>query len=370
MGHARKQLLSIYISSICNLRCTYCALSSGRLNIDKEDLVIDLPFAYKGIDDFFRDFPSRGVRFYSSGEVTTQMDTFKKITEYIKGKNEPNTYLELQTNGFFSDETSNWIENNMDFVWISFDGLPVYQDKNRPTANGRKTSDVVVNNIKKFSDSNIIDIGIRVTLTPEMLDHQIEIIDYLDKLKIKYISVERAYSSVNHNLYTEEKTSPEYFAKKFVEAFNYSSNKGIFYNHFNMVNFDEPCRFFCRSCIPYPHLTTDGYVTCCDMAPYGKDKYKDYTLPDLVYGKYDYNTNRIIYDEEQIYRIRQKNVDILSKTICKDCDIVENCVGGCLGQSYNNSGKIVSKCDWDCAVTKYLAQHLPLNKAIYPILHP
>ena len=203
-----------------------------------------------------------------------------------------------------------------------------------------------------------------------MIDRQKDIIDFLSTLNIKYISIERAYSSVNNQLFTEEKTDPIYFADKFIEAYYYAAEKGIFYNHFNMVNFDEPCRFFCRSCVPYPHLTTDGYVTCCDMAPYGKEKYQRYTLPALVYGKYDHEKNRIIYDEERIHLIRQKNVDVLSKTICKNCEIIENCAGGCLGQSYNNTGEIVSKCDWDCAVTKHLAKYLPLNDGLYPVLHP
>lgn len=370
MGHARKQMLSIYVSSICNLKCRYCALSSGKLSIDKEDLVIDLNFAFKGIDDFFRDYPSRGIRFYSAGEVTTQMNTFKLITQYIRKKNEPNIYLELQTNGYFSENNAIWIENNMDFIWISFDGLPEFQDVNRPTVSGEKSSYVVIKNIEKFSNSEKVNVGIRVTLTPNMIDRQKEIIDFLDSLNIKYISVERAYSSVNNQLFTEEETDPIYFARKFLEAYKYASKKGIFYNHFNMVNFDEPCRFFCRSCVPYPHLTTDGYVTCCDMAPYGKEKYRAYTLPGLVYGKYDCNKNMIHYDEEQIYHIRQKNVDNLSKKICKGCDIIANCAGGCLGQSYNNTGEIISKCDWDCAVTKYLAKHLPLNNGLYPVLHP
>ncbi len=370
MGHARKQMLTIYVSSICSLKCKYCALSSGRLNVNKEDLVIDLDFAFKGIDDFFRDYPSRGVRFYSSGEVTTQMDTFKKITQYIKGKNEKNTYLELQTNGYFKEDYAAWIEDNMDFIWVSFDGLPEFQDANRPTVSGKASSDVIIKNIEKFSNSCKVDIGIRVTLTPNMIDRQKEIIDFLNGFSIKYISVERAYSSVNNQLFTEESTDPIYFAKRYIEAYYYASSKGIFYNHFNMVNFDEPCRFFCRSCIPYPHLTTDGYVTCCDMAPYGKEIYREYTLPALVYGKYEREKNRIIYDENQIYQIRQKNVENLSQTVCKGCNIIENCVGGCLGQSYNNTGEIVSKCEWDCAVTKYLAQYLPLNKELYPILHP
>ena len=225
---------------------------------------------------------------------------------YIKSKNEQGTYLELQTNGFFSEENARWIANNIDFVWVSFDGLPEFQDRNRPTVNGKGSSDVVIRNIVLFSHSKDIDIGCRVTLTPVMVDRQLEIIDYLNDLGIKFISVERAYSSVNNQLFTEDASDPIYFADRFVEAFNYAKSKGIFYNHFNMVNFDEPCRFFCRSCIPYPHLTTDGYVTCCDMAPYGKEKYLKYSLPDLVYGKYDKENNIIIYDEDQIHKIRQK----------------------------------------------------------------
>jgi radical SAM protein with 4Fe4S-binding SPASM domain len=345
-------------------------LSSGEPPIDKSDQVIDRKFAFRGIDDFFRDYPSRGVRFYSAGEVTTQMSVFKDIVEYIKNKNEPNLYLELQTNGFFSQSNADWIEENMDFAWISFDGLPEYQNRNRPTPDGRDSADVVVKNLERFGKSSKIGIGCRVTLTPDMIDHQKEIINFLIDLNIKYVSIERAYSSVNNQLFSEEGSDPEYFAEKFLEAFNYAKERGVFYNHFNMVNFDEPSRFFCRSCIPYPHLTTDGYVSCCDMAPYGKPQYLQYSLPDLVYGKYDAERDIIIYDEDQIHKIRQKNAENLSRSVCKDCDIVYNCAGGCLGQSYNNTGEICSKCDWDCAVTKYLARRMPRNQGLYPILHP
>lgn len=370
MGHARKQLLSIYVTSNCSLRCKYCALSSGEPQIDSDDQVIDLNFAFRGVDDFFRDYPSRGIRFYSAGEVTTQMEVFKNIVEYIQSKNEANTYLELQTNGYFSENNANWIEDNMNFIWISFDGLPKYQKVNRPTKDGKDSTNVVVQNIKRFALSKKIEVGCRATLTPDMIEHQKEIIDYLNNLNIKYISVERAYSSVNNKLFTEEETDPIYFADKFIEAYNYAKSKGIFYNHFNMVNFDEYSRFFCRSCIPYPHLTTDGYISCCDMAPYGNPKYSQYSLPDLVYGEYDSDRDLIIYDEDKIYKIRQKNAHNLSKTICKDCDIVYNCAGGCLGQSYNNTGEICSKCEWDCAVTKHLSKFLPMNKGLYPVLHP
>lgn len=370
MGHARKQLLSIYVNAKCNLKCKYCALATGEFKINKEDQTIDLDFVKRGILDFFRDYPSRGIRFYGAGEPTIELSIIAKIVEFVKSTNEKNTYFELQTNGFFNKEKAIWIENNMDFVWISFDGLPKYQNSNRPTISGKPSADVVVDNIKHFSTSQKIEVGVRATLTPEMFTHQKEIIDFLDDLGVKYISVERAFASVNNQGYIPEDNDPIFFAKLYLEAFYYAKEKGIFYNNFNMVNFDEPVRFFCRSCVPYPHLTTDGYVSCCDMAPFGKNEYIQFSLEELIYGKYDKDKDRIVYDEEKIAKIRQKNADYLSRTECKGCDIVYNCAGGCLGQSYNETGCIRGKSEWDCIVTKYLAKHMPLNQGLYPILHP
>ncbi len=370
MGHARKQLLSIYVVAKCNLKCRYCALSTGELEIDHKHQVIDINFVKRGVLDFFRDYPSRGIRFYGAGEPTMEMPIIRETVEFVNSLDVSNPYFELQTNGFFSQSNAEWIENNVDFVWISFDGIPSFQNQNRPLLDGRESAEVVVRNIEYFGKSDKIGVGVRVTMTPDMIDHQKEIIDFLAERNIKFISVERAFSSVNHTGYIAEETDPIYFAKKYLEGFEYAKEKGIFYNHFNMVNFDEKVRFFCRSCVPYPHLTTDGYVSACDMAQYGCKQYEKYSIPDLVYGKYIAEEDRIVYDEEKIYKIRQKNADQLAKTECKGCPIVYNCAGGCLGQAYNETGKIRGKTDWDCTVTRYLAGKMPLNEGLYPILHP
>jgi len=344
-------------------------LISGESHIEENDKVIDVNFAFRGIEDFFRDYPSRGVRFYSAGEATSEMFVFKRIVEYLKAKKDPNLYLELQTNGYFDEDCAEWIEDNMDFVWVSFDGLPEFQDENRPTKGGAPTSDTVVKNMRKFGFSDKVEIGCRVTLTRNMIDKQKEMIDYLLGLNIKYISLERAHCSTNNLMFTEEDSDPLYYAEKFLEVYNYAKEKGVFCSHFNMVNFDEPSRFFCRACVPYPHLTTDGYVSCCDMAAFGNPRYMQFSMPDLIYGKYDNANDTITYDERKIYNLRQRNADTLSKTICQDCDIVKNCVGGCMGQSYITTGKICSISEWDCVVTKYLAKYLPLNKGLYPLVH-
>lgn len=104
------------------------------------------------------------------------------------------------------------------------------------------------------------------------------------------------------------------------------------------------------------------------MAQYGREEYLHYSIPELIYGQYINEEDRIIYDENKIFRIRQKNADYMLQTECKDCLIVYNCAGGCLGQSFNETGKIRGKTDWDCIVTKYLASRMPLNEGLYPVL--
>lgn len=370
MGHARKQLLSIYVVAKCNLKCRYCALSAGDMEVVPEHQVIDIKFVKRAIIDFFRDYPSRGIRFYGAGEPTMEMGVIRETVDFVNSLGVDHPYFELQTNGYFSQTNADWIENNLDFIWISFDGLPLFQNENRPLVSGGESSDVVVRNIDYFGKSKKIGVGVRITMTPNMIDHQKEMIDFLAEKNIKFISVERAFSSVNHSRYVAEDVDPEYFAEKYLDAFDYAQKKNIFYNHFNMVNFDEKVRFFCRSCVPYPHLTTDGFVSACDMAQYGSEQYMKYSISDLVYGKYIEEEDRIVYDEEKIFKIRQKNADYLAETECKGCPIVYNCAGGCLGQAYNETGKIRGKTDWDCAVTRYLAKRMPLNSGLYPILHP
>lgn len=57
-----KQLISIYVVAKCNLRCRYCALSAGDIEVSPKYQVIDMGFVKRGITDFFRDYLSRGVR--------------------------------------------------------------------------------------------------------------------------------------------------------------------------------------------------------------------------------------------------------------------------------------------------------------------
>lgn len=46
----------------------------------------------------------------------------------------------------------------------------------------------------------------------------------------------------------------------------------MFYGSILTCNFGDTVTTHCRACLLVPHLITDGYVSACDMALFGKKK--------------------------------------------------------------------------------------------------
>lgn len=368
MSHVRKQMITFNLGAECNLRCIYCY--AERQKINDEDKVLDLNFAKKGIDDFFRDYPSRNIRFYSAGEPTLQFNLMKKITEYARKKTSQKVAVELQTNGFFSSKIAKWIDENVNVLWISSDGPQEIQNKQRPTISGKPSASIVDNWIKHYAHCKHIQFGVRVTLTSLKMERQMDIVKYFYNMGVKFINVHPACVSVEEKSKKEKifDWDPIVFASNFLKTHLEAKKLRVFYNSLYIANFDEPTRHACRSCTPYPHLTTDGYVSCCDFSQFGP-KYGDGHLQQLIYGKYIPEKNCIEYDEDKIYRIRSRCSENLTKGPCKECEYINYCAGGCLGQVVNETGDLMGIHKKNCEITKYLAKRLPLGKGLYPVLH-
>lgn len=367
MAHVRKQMISFFMTTKCNLNCVYCYTPKYK-DIKKEHQSIDVKFAKKGIDDFFRDNASRYIRFYGIGEPTLEFDKMKEIRDYAYSKAGDTLFVELQTNGCFSEKVRDWIAENVNVLWVSCDGMPEIQDRLRPFVNGRGTSDIVAENISYLCQNSSVQVGIRATLTADMIKRQTELIDYMMSLGVRYINVLPAFApeeGSNSKIFSWE---PLDFAENFYKAHLYAKSKGIWYNTMCIVNFDEPTRHACRSCTPCPHITTDGYVSCCDFTQLGYE-YISSPLSQLIYGKYDEEADLIIYDEEAVHRIRSRCAENLSKSTCKDCKYVYNCAGGCMGQVVNETGDIMGKCEDNCKIVQYLGERMEMNKGLHPAFH-
>lgn len=353
MAHCRKKCLSILLTETCNLKCKYCYCGEERGNKS-----ININFVKKAIEDFKSSGNQLFIRFFGDGEPTIEFDKMKEITEFSKALDK-NAYFELQTNGTFSKEKAEWIANNIDIVWISYDGTTKVNDFYRPSYNNKSVSNIVENNIR-FLNGKTKELGVRATIGKKNIYNQKDVIDKMVELGVKYLYSDLMFANVHNKLYYEDEINPMEYAREFLKAKKYANTKGIYYGSFFTVNFDEKTKISCRACIPMPHLTIDGYVSCCDMG-YASDKFKE-----LIYGKYIESENKIEYYPEKIENIKKRTVDNLKE--CNECKIKYKCAGGCIGEAINEKGTIFSIKEKNCEAIRYLAENLLPEKI--PVLHP
>ncbi len=363
MGHARKNQITIYPTNKCNLSCTYCFADAPSNQSATE--TINLNFAKLGISDYFKNNKNHQIRFYSGGEPTLAMDIIEECWNYSYYLVGDRLVSEIQTNGYFNANTLEWIAKNISTIWISIDGWPEIQNKNRPIDGDSNPAEKIINNAVFLN--KVIDVGIRCTITPETVNRQIETLEYFNKLGFKRICSAPVFAPLR----VTQSGNPgkingvdivEYITN-FVSAWYAAEKMGITYMNIFMVNFDENVEYACRACLPTPHLTTDGSVSACDMG-----FYYNTPLKDLIYGKYDENKNKIDYFSSAIAKLRSRKCSNIKE--CVACSVKDICGGGCLGRAYHETRNFYGIIPEYCWATQYLAKHLPLERIKFNLLHP
>ncbi len=367
-SHYKKEMISIFVTTKCNLNCDYCFTNKNQN--EHKGQTISFEFVKKGIDDYFEKKYMRHVRFFGAGEPTVEFELLKKIHKYAIEKGGSAVTFEIQTNGAFSDKIAIWLKNNVNIIWISCDGTPEIQDMHRPfldKSDKRKTSDVIEKNIHILhgADSSAF-VGIRATITLENILKQKEMIDYFYELGIRDIWVDPIFPSVGEKaLESENKFDTMMFAQEFLKATEYAYNKGMFYGSILTCNFNDSVNRHCRACLPVPHLTTDGYVSACDMALFGKDKNH---MSPLIYGEWDVINKTINYHDDKIEYIRTRTTENMQH--CEMCSAKEHCGGYCLGEVLNETGNLFGRKKGVCQAICYLDNKLDIQMRKYKYTHP
>lgn len=290
----------------------------------------------------------------------------KKIKDWALKQTTGDCRFEIQTNGFFSTKIAEWIGENIDIVWISCDGPSEIQNYYRPAPAGRPSSDIVEKNIRYLAMRPIV-LGCRTTIGARNVGKQHEMIEYFARFGVRIVMSDPMFAPVrkySRQIVECEVPDLQEYAEHFLEARRYAIERGVFYGSILTANFDEETEYFCRSCIPYPHLTIDGYVSACDMAFCDTDS----AMKDLIYGRYISEEDRIEYDQEKIKLIKSRSAQNMPH--CQNCPALKNCAGACLGEALNETGSIFGIKPHVCEVIRYLAKRMPLNQGLYPHLHP
>ena len=361
MSHSRKEMISFYLTTRCNLDCIYCYTNKNSDAHAQQRL--DYEFARVGIDDYYQTGLAHHVRFFGAGEPTLELSLLRKILGYAKEK-DSRTTSELQTNGCFGRDTALWIAENIDIVWISSDGLPEIQNYYRPMKDGSRSSEILMQNIKFLSENSKGMTGVRTTITNTNVHTQIDMIKYFAGLGIKNFWVDPIFPGIGSSTPFEE-LHMDTFTEEFLRAVRYAYKNGMTYGSILTCNFDEPGEYACRACLPAPHLTTDGYVSACDMALFGNDA--DH-MNVFIYGKWDAKTKKIEYDQKKIRLLQSRKLSGIPH--CQKCPVGEFCRGYCLGEVVNETRNLFGCKDNICASVRKLFQELSDEEKKYIYSHP
>ncbi len=383
MSHCKKKMLSFFLTTKCNLCCRYCYNAQERSQIKEETL--DFEIAKAAIDWYFENNVCRHIRFYGPGEPTQAFETMCAITEYAKNhKNGGNLVtVEIQTNGIFTETVRNWILNNVNIVWMSFDGMKEIQNYNRPLNpvysdifEGKSSAEILEENVKwlisQRNERNLM-VGARVTITDNNTFLQNQMIDYFYELGIRYIWTDPLFYSVGEVPVSKDKRKKDSYhfnmdtyVDNYIAAYKFANQKGLFWGSFLAVNFDGESEYHCRSCTPLssPHLTPDGYISACDMVLLGS---KPYHMSVFVIGKWDFNKKLFEIDMEKVHNLENRKSSNIEH--CKNCVVKLHCGGYCLGEIVNESGYLNGQNTLKCQAIRKLYKELGPCKP-YKYLHP
>lgn len=361
MSHSKKEMISFYLTTKCNLDCIYCYTHKNSDGHAHQTL--DYEFAKAGIDDYYQTGLAHHVRFFGAGEPTLELSLMQKILTYAKEK-DSNTTSELQTNGCFNRDTVQWVAENIDVVWVSSDGVPLIQDYYRPLVSGGRSSSVLERNIKYLSENSRGMVGIRATITNTNVYRQIDMIKYFSKFGIINFWVDPIFPGID-DVAAYEDLDIKIFTQEFLRAVKYAHQYGMTYGSILTCNFDEPGEYACRACLPVPHLTTDGYVSACDMALFGNDTNH---MNVFIYGKWNAEERKIEYFQDKIKFLQSRKLSNMPR--CQKCDAGEFCRGYCLGEVMNETKDLFGCKSGICESIRKLWHELSDEEKKYRYFHP
>lgn len=361
VGHARKVMLSVFLTTKCNLHCVYC-YTHNDLHTGQ---TIPWEFVKLGIDTFFTpEFPPH-IRFFGPGEPTVELALMRQTVDYARERR-PGEHVttEIQTNGVFSEATAEYLASEFDLIWVSCDGLPDVQNHNRPTAAGGPSSPLLERNVKFLTEHGVGMTGIRTTITSENVDHQSELLEYFASLGVRHVWSDPVFPAIGEDPDSVDLDVMEY-AHQFLANQERARSLGITYGSILTCNFDETVTYQCRACLPTPHLTTDGYVSACDMALFGHDENH---MSPFIYGMWDSEKSTIRIDHDKVRTLQNRCVSNMPG--CAGCPSADRCGGFCLGEVTNESGSMYGKKPRVCDPIRYLDERMPRGSVHYEYLHP
>ena len=326
--------VTLFMTTACNLRCTYCYASAGDTPLRNMSIEI----AKKGINFVIKNALKKGepgieIAYHGGGEPTVNWKVMTESLAYAKQKTEAyglQINAATASNGVLTDKQIDWIIQNLNGVSLSYDGLPEVQDKHRVTISGKGSSQKVDYTMKRFDEANF-PYGIRMTVTHDLINMLPDSIDYIcSNYNPLRIQVEPAYQmgrwreapSAETEAFIEAYRKAMGIAKTYGKEITFSGARlGTLTNHFCGITQDSFC------------LSPDGNVSACYEVFMEDSEWSDtffYGKP--IIGKDEYFFNLPVLND-------LRNQAVQHRDFCKGCFAKWSCGGDCYHKSLTVNGK-------------------------------
>ncbi len=355
--------LCLHISHDCNLACTYCFAGGGNYCGEKGNMPLEV--AKAAVDFLMRKsgkIKNLEMDFFG-GEPLLNLGVVKETVEYAKARaaeHGKNIKFTLTTNTLLlDDETTRFLNEEMDNVVLSIDGRPEIHDAVRKTRNGKGSFAPVLEHCKKFrSVRGDKSYYVRGTFTAKNLDFAEDVL-FLNDQGFDQISIEPVVLDAGDPLALSEehleKINSEYERLAIEYVKRRRTDKWFNFFHFMIDLKGGPCLkkrlTGCGAGNNYLAVTPNGNIYPCHRFA----ENLEYKLGNVFEGTLD---NEL--------RAKFSHSNLLTKPDCEGCFAKYICSGGCAANSIFQCGDINKpyklSCEMmrkrtECALYVYAMEH-------------
>ena len=360
----KPECLTLYISNICNLNCTYCYIPQKELY--PVDSYINESIVESGAQIVAKNCRSQNlpfvVGFHGGNEpllILKKVESCLKICHEVASKENVQLLAYCTTNGVIPEKTAKWAAATFHGITLSWDGHPFFQNNFRKDKSGYETSDFIERTAKIFiqSQNRPKIILVRCTITSSSVERMIEITQYFKSFGVQKVEYYPVFQNRTKPIPDEMIPDPVKFVYHFIQAKSFGESCGIEVLFSGSRVRDYHGRF-CSTIQDNLTITPDGYLTNCFQHT------QNYSAQDnlFFYGEYDHDLRQLKYDHEKLGRIN--DIQSYKPTQCSNCFNQFHCSLGCPGICpFNDNFKLNSQPD--CIKEKWLGLESLLSAAGY-----
>jgi uncharacterized protein len=332
-GPPKPTVVTLFLTTSCNLRCTYCYASAG----DTPRHVMPLEVAQRGIDFVIANAVELGrpeieIAYHGGGEPTLNWETLTGSYAYAREQCDQRQLAlraAMASNGVLARHKVDWIIEHLDGVSLSFDGLPEVNDTHRLTLAGGSSSQDVLATLARFDQARF-NYAVRMTVTHDQIPRMAESVEFLvTRFSPRRIQIEPAYQlgrwqdapTAETQAFIDGFRAAQEVARRHGQEIHFSAARaGLLSNHFCGVTQDSFA------------LTAEGNVSACyeiflERLPRAER---------FIYGAVDKQQGGFEFNLPVLNQLRDQTVD--RHGFCCGCFAKWSCGGDCYHKSLAVNG--------------------------------